>query len=70
MTKVTRTLDGDTEMLSYTTENGDFMAVIQPRMATAEEINCAFAKMAEENPNIVVGKFSGINFIKTKRRYK
>lgn len=68
--KVTRTVSGDSEMLSYTDKNGDFIGLIQPRMATAQEINDALAKAVENDPNVSIGNFQGVTFTKTKKRYK
>lgn len=65
--KVTRTVDGNSEMLSYTDSEGNFNALIQPRMATAEEINTAFSEIAKNNPDIVVGEFKGVAFHKVNK---
>jgi hypothetical protein len=45
-------------MLSYTDEGGNFCAIIQPRMATAQEIHDAFAKI----PGVQIGTFQGVKF--------
>lgn len=62
--KITKTIDEDTEMLSWTDEFGNFNALIQPRMATPKEISDALSK----TPGVVVGKLQGINFIREKKK--
>jgi hypothetical protein len=57
------TIDGDKQITSWE-DDDSFTMWIEPRMATAKEINDALMEAARKDPSIVVGQFSGVRFIK------
>lgn len=55
------TIDGNEKITSWEDDDG-FTMFVEPRMATAEDINDALTKMASEHPDVVVGTFQGVRF--------